>query len=119
MFKDYTIDHIDGITRIKFLKRPTLRDARAVVDEIAANYPYAKRLWDFRAISFDFSMDDLKSIAEYGKRKFTEANRVAIIAPGDLAYGEMRAFEVYRAEEDHAEARVFRTEEEALEWLDR
>ncbi len=117
MGTNHIIEYVDGITEIRFSQAPSYADARAAIDDIAANFPYAKRLWDFSNIAFDFTMDELYSIAEYGKLTFTQPNKAAIVAPQDLAYGEMRAFEVYREQADHATARVFRTREEALAWL--
>lgn len=92
-------------------------DAREAIDDIAANFPYEKRLWDFSNIAFDFTMDELRSIAEYGKMTFSQPNKAAIVAPQDLAFGEMRAFEVYREQRGLAAARVLRTRQEALAWL--
>ena len=117
MGTDYTIEYVNGITEIRFSQAPSYADARAAIDDIAANFPYEKRLWDFSNVAFDFTMDELYSIAEYGKLTFTQANKAAIVAPQDLAYGEMRAFEVYREQAGHATARVFRTRAEALVWL--
>ena len=117
MRKRYTIEHIDGITEIRFSQAPTYADARAAVDEIATGFPYEKRLWDLSNIAFDFTMDELRSIAEYGKLVFTQPSRAAFVTPQDLAYGELRAFEVYREQSGHATARVFRTRQEALVWL--
>ena len=119
MRKPYTIEHIDGITQIRFDQAPTYNNARAVIDDIAANFPYDKRLWDFSNVDFDFTMDELRSIAEYGKIVFTQPNKVALVAPQDLAYGELRAFEVYRDQAEHSVARVFRTRQEALTWLNK
>ena len=89
-----------------------------MIAEIVARYPYEIRLWDFSNIEFDFSMSEIKAIAEYGKRKFEQPNIIALVAPDDRAPGEMRAFEVYREEEGHATARVFRTIDEATRWID-
>lgn len=113
----YTIEYRDGITRVQFSKRPTFSDAQSVIDDIVENYPYERRLWDLSNIKFDFTMDEIEKIAEYGKRKFIKPNKVAIIAPDDLAFGEMRAFEVYREQEELSVARGFRNEEQALAWL--
>ena len=119
MWKPYTIENIDGITQIRFHRAPTYSDARAAVDDIAANFPYDKRLWDLSNVTFDFTIDELRSIAEYGKLTFTQPSKAAFVAPEDLAYGELRAFEVYREESGHAAVRVFRTRQEALAWLNK
>ena len=117
MRRKYTIEHFDGITEIRFSQVPTYGDAREAIDDIAANFPYEKRLWDFSDIDFDFTMDELRGIAEYGKMVFTQPNKVALVATKDLAFGELRAFEVYRDQVEHSVARVFRTRQEALAWL--
>ncbi len=107
----------DGITRIKFLAAPSLEQTKAIIDEIVENYPYEKRLWDMSEIKFDFTTDEIQEIAEYGKRKFVKANKLAVYATDDLAYGEMRQFAVYRHEENKATPRAFRSEKAAIEWL--
>jgi hypothetical protein len=50
-------------------------------------------------IKFNFTTDEIQKIAAYGKSKFTKPNKLAIYALDDLAFGEMRQFEVYREEE--------------------
>ena len=117
MMPVHSIETEDGITRIRFSRRPTYEECRAAVDDLADNYPYERRLWDFSGINFDLTQEEIRSIAHYGKVRFSKPNRAAIVAPNDLAYGEMRAFEVYRRQEGHAVARVFRTESEAVQWL--
>lgn len=113
----YLIDYVNGITRIQFSKKPTYSETKTVIDDIAENYPYEKRLWLLDNIKFDFTMAELQAIAEYGKLKFLKPNKVAIIAPDDLVYGEMRQFMVYREQNEISTARVFRNEQEAIEWL--
>jgi len=68
-------------------------------------------------INFNFTTQEIISIALYGKQKFIKPNKLAIYAVKDLAFGEMRQFMVYREEENKAIPRVFRSEEEAIEWL--
>ena len=117
MSKNYSIECINGITRIQFSSKPSYSEAQTIIDDIAENFPYEKRLWDLSNIKFNFTMNEIKAISAYGKSKFLKPNKLAIIAPDDLAYAEMRVFEVYREQEEHAVARAFRVEKEALEWL--
>ena len=117
MSKNYSIEYINGITRVQFSSKPSYSEVKTIVDDIAENFPYEKRLWDLSNIKFNFTMDEIKAIAAYGKTKFLKPNKLAIIAPDDLAYAEVRVFEVYREQEEHAVARAFRAEKEALEWL--
>ena len=118
MAKIYLINHENGITCVRFIQKPSYADLQRAVDDLAENYPYEFRLWDLSDVLFDLSMEDIQAIADYGKRRFTKPNKAAFVAPQDLSYGVMRAFEVYR-KQDHADARVFRTREEALEWLNK
>lgn len=117
MSKAYIISHSEGITKIKFLVPPTLRQIESIIDEIVENYPYEKRLWDLSAIKFNLSTAEIQSISEYGKRKFTKPNKLAIFAVDDLAFGEMRQFEFYREEQGKAIPRAFRNEQQAIDWL--
>ncbi len=118
MDKNYTIEQTNNITRIVFSKAPTFDEAKEVIDKLAVNNSYHLRLWDFSNVLFDFSIDEIKDIASYGKFKFLEKNRIAVVAPQDYAYGLLRAFEVYREQDMFSEARVFRRKEEALQWLE-
>jgi len=114
----YTIGAVkNGITTIVFSEDPTFDVCKAVIDELAATKSYHFRLWDFSEVLFTFSMDEIKAIARYGKARFLDKNRLAAVAPQDVAYGMLRAFEVYRDEDAHSVARVFRKEEEARAWL--
>ena len=117
MTDKYTIEYLDGITRIQFSDKPTYSDAQAVIDEIAANFPYEKRLWDFSNIRFDFTIDEIKSIAKYGKSKFIKPNKLAIVAPDNWAYIELHIFQAHRQQKDISTTRVFRTTQDAIKWL--
>ena len=83
MSKNYLIDYIDGITRIKFLHKPTYDEAKMAIDDIAENFPYDKRLWNISNIHFNFTIGEIMSIAEYGKTKFTKPNKIALVASDD------------------------------------
>jgi hypothetical protein len=117
--KNYTIKQVNGITIIAFSQPPTFDEAKEVIDKLANDNSYHLRLWDFSNAVFNFTMDEIKSIAVYGKSKFLEKNRLALVAPQDLAYGLLRAFEVYREQDAHFSVpRVFRNRQEAMEWLE-
>jgi len=118
MSNKYKIEYLNGITKIKYFQKPIYSDAKEIIDEVVDKFPYEKRLWDFSLVKFNFTMDEIASIAEYGKLKFTKPNKLAIIAFDDLTYGEFKIFESHREQENLSEARVFRTEIEAVEWLE-
>lgn len=117
MSKTHLISYENGITKIKFLVSPSFEQVKLIIDEIAEKHPYEKRLWDMSEIKFDFTADEIQKISDYGKSKFTNPNRLAIYALDDLAYGEMRQFEVYREEEGKSISGVFRNEQDAIDWL--
>ena len=117
MSKYYSIKHVNGITRIQFSKSPTYNEVQTVIDDIVENFPYIKRLWVFSNIKFDLTIDEIKAIAKYGKSKFIKPNKLAIVAPDDRAYFKLHIFQAYRKQKEHSVANVFRTEQEALEWL--
>ena len=118
MAKHYTIEQVDGITIIVFLKTPTFDEAKEVIDKLAEENSYHFRLWDFSHVLFNFTSVEIQEIALYAKSKFLEKNRIAVVAPQDLAYGILRAFEVYRRQDMHSIPRAFRTKQEALKWLE-
>ena len=117
MSETHEITVVDGITKIKFLVDPTVEDCKSIIDDLAENYPYEKRLWDLSDIVFNWTMEEIKTISEYGKYKFTRPNKLAVYAVDNVSFGEMRQFEVYREEEGKALPRAFRDEQEAIDWL--
>jgi len=117
MSKNYHIEYSDGITRIQLMTRPTFEEGKVIIDDIADNYPYEKRLWDFSNIDFHFTINELHDIAEYGKMRFVKPNRAAFISPNENVDIEMVILDVYRAEAGNADTKVFRKESDAVEWL--
>lgn len=118
MSKKYRIHITNGITIISFTAAPTFDDAKQVIDKLKKDNLYHLRLWDFSNILFNFSTEEIEQIANYGKLKFTEKNRIAMVAPQDLAFGTLRTFEVYRDQNSPSISRVFRTKEDAMKWLE-
>lgn len=117
MDKTYLITHSEGITKVKLLESINLEQGKQILDDIARNYPYERRLWDMNEINIDYSLDDLISIAEYSKGLFSNPNKLAINTFTDLTFGNMRQLAVYRQEKGKASAKVFRNEQEAIAWL--
>lgn len=115
MSKPYSLEHIDDITSITFFETPSFESMKEVIDDVADNHPYEKRLWYFSGIHYDWSTVELQNISEYAKLKFIRPNKLAIIATDDFIYGIARQFMAYR--EEKAGAGVFRTKEEAVMWL--
>ena len=117
MEKVYSISHINGITEIKIFQSFNIEQGKKILDEIAENYPYERRFWDFSEVNLKYSMDELKLIAEYSKGLFNKPNKTAFYTLSDLTYGEMRQLAVFREEEGKAFASAFRIKQEAIDWL--
>jgi len=117
MLETYVITENDGITTIKFLENPSFDIVKLIIDELAKNHSYEKRLWDMSEINFDFTTQEIKDIAAYGKQKFSNKNKMAIYTLTDLSFGEMRQFEIYREEKNKASSAVFRDKNSAIDWL--
>ena len=118
MSKKYKIEKVNDIAIISFSSAPTFDDAIDVIDNLKDNSIYHLRLWDFSKILFDFNTEEIQQIASYGKLRFTEKNRIALVAPQDISFGILRMFEAYRDQNTFSVARVFRTKDEALKWLE-
>jgi hypothetical protein len=117
MSKNYEIVFLNDITRVEFLTKPTFEDGIAAIDDIAENYPCEKRLWDLSKTEFDFTLQEIMGIAAHCKSKFTKPGKIAYIASDELVYGEMREMMVYREADPCATVCVFKTEQEAIDWL--
>lgn len=65
--------------------------------------------------SIDFTPDCIRRLAR--KNLFSPSSRRAILAEKDHLYAHARMFEILREFEGELGIRVFRTREEALEWL--
>ena len=118
--RTYTIERVDGITVVTCHELPSFADTQGVIDPMARERTYHLRLWDFSGVRFGWSEADVRRIAEYGKTKFPERNRIAVVAPEDLPYGVLREFEIHREqhEDAHSLVRAFRTKQEAWDWLE-
>jgi len=116
MFTGYNIQVLEDITYIRFTESPSYDDVVVVLNEIANNYPYEKRLYDLSSIKFDLTYVELQNLTYHGKQLFVKPNKLAAVAPDDLAYGEMHQFSVHR-DDEVCQTRYFRTEPEALQWL--
>ena len=116
MDKNYSIDTVDGVTVVRFYKSLGIDEIRNAITDVAQNHLSDLRLWDFSKAEINLTSSQIEQLAKYGKAKFSIPSKVAIVAPEDLAFGLMRIYEVHR-EEDQAEIKVFRSEQDAWGWL--
>src|SRR5467141_5469858 len=78
--------------------------------------PSFSQLADFAQLTdTDIGMSDLGTFAQ--RDAFSVSSRRAIIVSGDIAYGFAKIFELYRQLAGAHGIRVFRTSEEASDWL--
>ena len=78
--------------------------------------PSFSQIADFTQVTkFDLSADDVRQVAQ--RTIFAPHSRRALIVPGDLGYGFGRMFEILRENQGDVATRVFRTLEEALDWV--
>ena len=85
--------------------------------------PTLNILWDFSDAypTVSFGSDDMKQIAELVKRTIGSltGGRTAFVAASDLMFGVLRMYKTYLAFEISVhETNVFRTLEEAHQWLE-
>ena len=113
--KNYSIEWQGNISIVRFASEFSVSDVREAVNELAIKNP-GLRLWDL-SNGINLSRGELQDIAEYGKSRLTPAAKLAIVAPSDVAFGLSRGHQVYR-EQAILLHRVFRTEREAIDWLE-
>ena len=110
----WIVDLSEGITTLRFTKRPSLDDICAAIDEVAEKYMSDRRLWDFSAEGLDVTTTQLQRLAEYGRQKFPDPAKVAFAANDNLAYGISRMYQVEAVRDDVSTSMmVFRTAQEA------
>jgi len=115
MEKSYLIEISEGITVIRFIRKPEFNEILEAINEASTIDEYNLRLWDMRA-GLDLSNEEIDKIARHGKAVWRTPSKAAVVAPNDLAFGLIRMFEVHREQEEHL-TRAFRTEKEAIKWL--
>ena len=112
---NYSVTTENGVTIIRFTKHPTLDNVFAIIDITSEDSMPCKRLWDI-SNGLNLTSSELQQIAEYGKAKYLKPSKIAILATNDLAFGLAGMFKVYRGDEI-SQTRVFRTNDEAIDWL--
>jgi hypothetical protein len=79
--------------------------------------PRIRLLWDLREASFDLGTAEVRDLAEVVKQLAPATEfRSAFVVSGDLEFGLVRMFEVYRQTKGTL-TRVFRDKQQALDWL--
>lgn len=108
---------VDGITIVTMWRSPSLSEAIDILNELAQRDSYHRRLFDFGDREFTMSHSDLLSMVEYSKNLFTAPNVMACVASMDASYGMLRVVAAYREQANMSLPKVFRTRQEAWDWL--
>ena len=118
MSKDYSIEVIGGTTITRFSKVPGFSDFVSAIQDVVKIDKHGRRLWDLSCgVDFkDATSDKVQKLAEIGKNALSGPGKAAIVAPEDFTFGIARMHGIYRKNEGY-EIEVFRTEQEALDWL--
>lgn len=116
MTKNYEIDTNNGITRLRFSVTAKKHDVIQAIDDLVDNYPCDLRLWDISKGGMSISATELREISNYGKSKFKNPSKLAIVAPKETDFTGSLLFEIYRRDE-YTEQKVFRNERDATAWL--
>lgn len=111
----YTITSFDDLAIVRLRRDLSLDEMLELVDIVAAACPGNRRLWDLSR-HLKLSNEDIRLVAEHGKKAWPGPARVALLATDDLSFGLLRVFEAFRSSDGY-EIRVFRDEEKALAWL--
>ena len=78
--------------------------------------PSFSQISDFTQVTeFSISVEEIQELAR--RSVFSPQSRRAFIAPTDLAYGLGRMYEMLRENEGEMGIRIFRTLEDALDWV--
>ena len=108
---------VDGITIATFLEPSSVEETKAVIRHIGDQGVYHRRVWDLSRIDFPFTIDELRELAYYGREKMGDASRIALVVKDAVGFGSSRAFATHREGDDLAKSRVFKSFDEAMQWI--
>jgi hypothetical protein len=97
----------------------TREDIQGHMDRLSADPDFDPRfsqLADFREITaVELGPEDVRQFAQ--RKIYSSTSRRAILVKDDLQFGLARMFETYRELNGETGIRVFRSFEEAMEWI--
>ena len=112
-----SLDIVDGVAIATFLKPATVDETKQVIRYLGSTGTYHRRVWDLSKIDFPFTIEELRDMAYYGRDEMGEASRIALVVKDTVGYGSLRAFSTYREGDNIAKSRVFRSLDEAMQWV--
>ena len=115
MNSNFLVEEQDGITTLRLVRQLSVEELLQVLDDTRKLEVGNRRIWDATR-NFNFTADEVRTIANHGKVLWPGAARVAYVAEDDLTFGLVRMFEVFREQENY-QTKVFRDEPSARTWL--
>ena len=116
ILKKYSLEIEFGITVVSFNSTPNYEDIIELLNYLAENDLYKKRLFDLTNIEFDLPALKLSAVASYSKSIFLEKNKGAVVANLDLGFGATRQLAAYR-EDEISILHSYRKKQDAIDWL--
>ncbi len=113
---EYAISVHKDFVRIDFQATPTVEMQLEIQQTVSIGYPGRRRLYCLNGTRFMFTVAELQRIAENAKSYPHPPDRVAIVTDHVISYETARLHRHYRSG-PVTEERIFRTEEEAMDWL--
>lgn len=107
----------DGFYRVVLEGTANVDEIRKAITEVALFRDTKKEMWVLQNLHLNLSSEELIDLAHAVKSNPYKPEKVAVVTNNDLLYGLSRMFSGFR-EEPGTEISVFRTTDEALDWLD-
>jgi len=115
-----TVDEETGIAVGTGSGELTLDEMKAAARDLWNTSGFGRKcvLWDVRRSLFNATPSEVRELADFARTgsRLEPGARMAFVAGGDLEFGLIRMFEVFR-EDDKVETYVFRDLEQAWAWL--
>jgi len=120
---DFKVEYIDGVFICTSYGRAEAGDAAKVIDAMLSHEnwkPGTPRCYDILNLDTgSLTVKEIRRIADYAARRKAELGegKIAMVASRSLEYGFARMLSVFVSQFGNSEFEVFRTRDEALDWL--
>jgi hypothetical protein len=120
---DFTVEYVDGIFICAASGRAESGDAVEVIETMMSHpewRPGMPRCYDISNLDSGLlSVDELRKISGFASihKKELGGGKIAMVTSRDLEYGLSRMLSVFVSQLGKSQLEVFRTREEAIDWL--